>query len=78
MDISQKEKLHQQLRQKFDEKVEIYLKKFGKYSLDRVSLWNPHDYPIYWRDCLESAISDLQKAIDSNIPLEPDPENVVY
>ncbi|HEM5120722.1 TPA: hypothetical protein U1629_000838 [Streptococcus suis] len=78
MNIAQKERLHQQLRQKYDEKVKIYLEKFGEHSLDNVFLWEPHDYPIYWKNCLESAIGDLQKAIDSDVPIEPDPENVIY
>ncbi|HFI0791657.1 hypothetical protein [Streptococcus suis] len=78
MNIAKKEKLHQQLRQKYDEKVEIYLKKFGEHSLDNVFLWEPHDYPIYWKNCLESAISNLQKSISDNHPIEPDQENVIY
>ncbi|HEM3702176.1 TPA: hypothetical protein U1D11_000646 [Streptococcus suis] len=72
------DQLHQQLRQKYDEKVENYLEKFGEHSLDNVFLWEPHDYPSNWENCLQSAISDLQKAIDSDVPIEPDPENVIY
>ncbi|HEM6303512.1 TPA: hypothetical protein U2D09_001725 [Streptococcus suis] len=78
MDIAQKERLHLQLRQKYDKKVEIYLEKFGEHSLDNVFLWEPHDYPINWENYLESAICDLQKAIDSDVPIESDPENVIY
>ncbi|HFI0163731.1 TPA: hypothetical protein ACGORW_001548 [Streptococcus suis] len=36
MNIAKKEKMHLQLRQKYDEKVEIYLEKFGEHSLDNV------------------------------------------
>lgn len=72
------EQLHQQLRQKYDEKVEVYLEKFGEHSLDNVFLWEPADYPTNWENCLKSAIRDLQKAIDSGVLIEPDPENVIY
>ncbi|MGQ7679239.1 hypothetical protein ACTGU4_08985 [Streptococcus suis] len=78
MNIAKKEKLHLQLRQKYDEQVEIYLEKFGGQSLDRVSLWEPQDYPTNWQNCLKSAISNLQKSISDNHPIEPDPENVIY
>lgn len=71
-------KKHQELRKKFDEQYRAYLEKFGQDSLDRVSLWDPLGYSDEWTEVLPEATEDLRRAIETGIPIEPDPEDAIY
>lgn len=72
------DKLHQELRQQYDEQEKIYLEKFGSSSLEYVSLWEPQDYPDSWQEILPEATAELKKAVETEVAIEPDQENVIY
>ncbi|HER4532735.1 hypothetical protein VKP55_05590 [Streptococcus pyogenes] len=71
-------KLHRQLRQKYDDAEKQYLEKFGEDSLDRVFFWEPDVYFDEWKKVLSDATLELNKAINSGVAIDPDPENAIY
>lgn len=72
------EKLHQQLRQEYDNQEKLYLEKFGENSLDNVYLWDPRYYHDEWQEVLSEATEELKKAVASGVEIESDPEEVIY
>ncbi|MDG3141928.1 hypothetical protein MKL29_03550 [Streptococcus suis] len=72
------DKLHQTLRKEYESQEKKYLEKFGEHSLDNVSVWEPQSYPDDWKDILPRATDELKVAVQTGIPLEEDPMDIIY